>query len=118
MGLPVTARTESAAGVAVGLGQDDTGDADLLVEGLGHIDGLLAGHGIHDQQRFVDFDMLLNADQLVHQGIVNLQTACGIDDDVIVAVVARVANSRLRDLHRVFGAHLKDGYAGLCAHDL
>ena len=108
----------AAAGVAVGLGQDDTGDADLLVEGLGHVDGLLAGHGIHDQQRFVDLDMLLDADQLVHQGIVNLQTACGIKDHDVIAVVPGISHGLFGDELGLLGAHREDGHVDLLTNDL
>ncbi len=41
-----------APGVAVELGQDDGGQADLLLEGLGAPDGVLAGHGVADVDRF------------------------------------------------------------------
>ena len=78
----------------------------------------MAGHGVHHEQNVRGVHRFFYIFQLIHERFIDLQTACGIDDDVIVAVVARVANGRLRDLHRVFGAHLKDGYAGLCAHDL
>ena len=34
----------AAAGIAVGLGEDDAVDADRFVEGLGDVHGVLTGH--------------------------------------------------------------------------
>ncbi len=83
MGLPVTASTESAAPPRVSpsvLVRITPSDADLLIEGLGHVDGFLTGHGVHDQQGFIDLDCLLDAHQLLHQLVIDLQTACGIEN--------------------------------------
>ena len=41
----------AAAGVAVHPGQHDAGDAERLVEGLGGVDRVLAGHRVDDEQR-------------------------------------------------------------------
>ena len=59
MGLPVTARDgegRAAAGVAVELGEDHAVDAQLLIEGLGHVDRVLAGHGVHHQEDLLGLD--------------------------------------------------------------
>ena len=50
----------AAAGIAIGLGQDDAVDAHRLVEGLGNIHSVLACHGIHHQQRLVHGDSFLD----------------------------------------------------------
>ena len=107
----------TAAGVAVGLGQDDAADADLFIKGLGHVDGFLTGHGIHNQQGLIHLNSLLDAHQLVHQLVVDLQTACGINDNDIIAVVFGVLNCLLGNLFRLFGAHLIDGNACLLAYN-
>jgi hypothetical protein len=41
----------TAAGVAVDAGQHDAGDGKTLVERLGDVHGVLAGHGVGDEQR-------------------------------------------------------------------
>ena len=92
----------TAAGVAVGLGQDDAADADLFIKGLGHVDGFLTGHGVHDQQRFIDLDSLLDAHQLIHELVIDLQTACGIENNNVIAVILRVGKCLLRDDFRAF----------------
>ena len=84
IGLPVTARTlrgGAAAGVAVELGQDDAVEVDLAVEGLGGVDGVLAGHGVDDQQHVVRLDGVADVDELGHQLLVDVQPAGGVDDD-------------------------------------
>ena len=40
----------AAAGVAVHLGEDDAGEAEALVEVLRRVDGVLAGHGVGDEE--------------------------------------------------------------------
>ena len=116
MGLPVTAFTDSAAPprvVAVQLRQDDAGDVQQVVEGLGPFHGLLAGHGVHHQQDVRGADGLFNPPQLFHQRLVDLQPAGGVDNHVVVAVVFGVADGLLRGEHRVLGALFKHGRTGL-----
>ena len=115
MGLPVTA---SAAGVAVGLGQDDAVHPDLFVEGLGHVDGVLAGHRVHHQQGLVHRHRLLDVDQFVHQDLVDLQPAGGIQDDDVVAVVLGVGEGAAGDLGGLGAVQGKDLRPGLAAHHL
>ena len=53
MGLPVTARTDRAAPPRVSpssLVRITPLDVQLVVEGLGHVHRVLAGHGVHHQQ--------------------------------------------------------------------
>ena len=108
----------TAAGVAVGLGQDDAIHADGLVEGLGDIHRVLTGHGIHDQQRLVHRDGFLDLDQLLHQDFVDLQAAGGIKDDDVIAVVLRVGQRLFGDDRRLFAVQRKDRCPRLFAHDL
>ena len=56
--------------------------------------------------------------ELVHQLLVNLQAAGGIDDDIVVAVVLGVAHSLLGGEHRVLGAPLEHRGPGLLPHHL
>ena len=88
----------TAAGVAVGLGEDDAIHAHRLVEGLGHVHGVLAGHGIHHQQRLVHRDGFLDVHQLLHQHFVDLQTAGSVQDHDVVAVVLGVGQRLAGDL--------------------
>ena len=108
----------AAPGVAVQLGEDHAVDAQRLVEGGGRVDGVLAGHGVHHQQNLVGMDGGLHPLELVHQLLVHVETAGGIQKDDVVAVVPGVAQGVLRDLYRVSLALLKDGQVQLSAHDL
>ena len=62
--------------------------------------------------------MLLDADQLVHQGIVNLQTACGIKDHDVIAVVPGISHGLFGDELGLLGAHREDGHVDLLTNDL
>ena len=55
----------AATGVAVHLGQDHGIDADGLVEALGHCHGVLAGHGVDDEENVVRRHVALDRLQLV-----------------------------------------------------
>ena len=48
----------AAAGVAVHLGEDDAGEAEALVEVLGGVDGVLAGHGVGDEEDLLRVEQL------------------------------------------------------------
>ncbi len=61
---------------------------------------------------------LFYAAELLHQGLVNLQPAGSVDDDVVVAVVPGMAHSLLGGGHWVLGALLKNRGAGLLPHHL
>ena len=49
----------AAAGVAVHFGEDGAGDVEAVVEGLGGVDGVLAGHGVGDEEDFGGVEELL-----------------------------------------------------------
>jgi len=91
-------KCRTAAGIAIGLGQDDAVDANRLVEGLGNIHSVLACHGIHHQQRLVHGDSFLDLHELLHQDLVDLQTAGGIQDHNVVAVIPGVGQRLAGDL--------------------
>ena len=69
----------TAAGVTVHLGQDNPVEVQAVIERLGGLDGILAGHGIHDEKRLRWLDSLMQGRNLVHQFLVYGQTAGGID---------------------------------------
>ena len=108
----------AAAGIAVGLGEDDAVDADRFVEGLGDVHGILTGHGVHDQQSLVHGDSLFDLDQFLHQHFVDLQAACGIEDDDVIAVVLGVGQCLFGDGRRLFAGQGEDRRTGLFAHHL
>ncbi len=56
--------------------------------------------------------------QLIHELLVDLKPAGGVDEDIVVAVILCVGNRRRGDLHRVPGAHFEYRYAGLFPDDL
>ena len=63
----------AAAGVAVHLGEHDAGEAEALVEVFGGVDGVLAGHGVGDEQNLARVEELLEARHLVHQLFVDVR---------------------------------------------
>ena len=73
MGSPVTSRTlrcGTAAGIAVELGEDDAGEPDALGEGLCRGDGVLADHGVDDEEDFVGIGGRAHVRGLAHQLVV------------------------------------------------
>jgi hypothetical protein len=78
----------AAAGVGVELGQDDAVDLELIVEGLGGVDGVLAGHGIDDEEDLVGLDAGIDAAEFAHEVIVDVQATGGIEDEDIGLLLA------------------------------
>ena len=79
----------AAARVAVHLRQHDAGDADAAVELAGALDRVLPGHRVGDVQQVGRLHRGLDRLQLVHQLVVDVQPAGGVDDDDVEAAVAR-----------------------------
>ena len=75
----------AAAGVAVHLGEDDAGEAETGMEILRGVDGVLAGHGVGDEEDFTGVEELLEAGHLVHQAFVDVEAAGGVDDERVAA---------------------------------
>ena len=73
------AERRATTGVAVHLGQHQSGDRQPMVERLGHLHGLLAGHGVDDQQRLGWRHRAGDAHQLVHHRLVHVQPAGGVE---------------------------------------
>ena len=92
IGLPVTALTRqrgAAAGVAVELGHHDAVEVDGLGELLGDVDRVLAGHRVDDEQDVVRLDRRADLDELVHERLVDVQAAGGVDDQDVLALHLR-----------------------------
>jgi hypothetical protein len=79
----MTSLTDNAApprGVAVHLRHDHAVDLQRLVERLGGLDGVLAGHRVDDQERVVGLDRGRDLADLLHHLGVDRQAAGGVDD--------------------------------------
>ena len=76
----------AAARVAVELGQNGAGDLQRLVEMRGHVDGFLAGGGVEHEQDFLRLHEVAQPDEFLHQRLVNLQPAGGIENQNVAAV--------------------------------
>ena len=82
-------------------------------------DGILAGHGIDDEQGLRRPDGLVEGGNLVHQLLIDREAAGGIDDHDAVALGTGLGDGVLRDADRIllpfFGI---DGNADALAEDL
>ena len=109
----------AAARVAVHLAHDDARDVEQLVKALCHVDGILPRHGVDHQQNLGGRHGLLEAPELVHERLVNMQAAGGVQKDHVVAVLFGVCHRALCDFHHVGLARLgihRDAHA--LAHHL
>ena len=79
----------AAPGVAIHLGQDDARHIQRLVEMAGDGDRLLPQGAIGHQEDFLGMDGLLQADQLLHQGFVNLEAPRRVQQDHLAALGLR-----------------------------
>ena len=71
----------AAARVAIELRQHDAGHADAAVELARALDGVLPGHRVGDVEQVRRLHGVLDRLQLVHQLVVDVQAARGVDDD-------------------------------------
>ena len=101
IGLPVTARTDSAAPPRASpssLRQHDAVEVDRRGELLGDVDRVLAGHRVDDEQDWSGLDRVADRDELGHQLLVDVQAPGGVDDQHVLAVGARALERPARDL--------------------
>ena len=91
-----------APGIAVQLGQDHPFVMQLVVECLGGVDRILAGHRVHYEQGFLRFDLILDIANLAHHVLVHGKTAGSIHNHHIESVFLGMANRVPGNLHRVF----------------
>ena len=112
IGLPVTALTESAAPPRASPSSFDHHHAvelGRLGEGLGDADRVLAGHRVDDEQHVVGLDPLADLRQLLHQVLVDVEAAGGVDDQHVAALRLGLLERPGGDLDRVgVGAFLVD----------
>ena len=115
--MPVTRldrQRRAAARVAVELRHHDAVELGRLRELLGDVDRVLARHRVDHQQDVVRPEQLLEVGELLHQLLVDVQPAGGVDDQHVLAVTLRLVERPRGDLARVaVGALLVDGRAGL-----
>ncbi len=96
----------AASGVAVHLGEHYARDAELGVEGLGHVDRVLSRHGVGNEEYFLGMHGRLDVGQLLHEHFVHVQAACGVEDDDRGVFLPGPLHGLLRDLH---GVHVHRG---------
>ena len=77
---PTRPRGRTAAGVAIGLRQDDAVEFQRLVERLGTIDGVLTRHRVGDENRLVRSTFVVDLTQLAHELFVDREPARRVED--------------------------------------
>ena len=112
IGRPVTARMDSAAPPRASPSttrQDDAGDADFFVEFGGNGDGVLAGHGVRHQQGLHRRCDAADFGDLVHQFLVDVQAAGGVQDQDVKALASCRLERALGNLHRLLALDDRQG---------
>ncbi len=77
----------AAPRVAVQLGQDRPGDLQRLVEMRGHIDRLLPRGRVKNKEDFLRFDQVAQPHQFLHQRLVDLQPAGGVENQRVAIIL-------------------------------
>ena len=91
----------TATGVTVELGHHDAVEFGGVGEGLGDADRVLAGHRVDDEQHVVRLGPLADLGQLVHQVVVDVQAARGVDDQDVAVLGLRLVERPLGDVDGV-----------------
>ena len=87
-------------------------------QGLGRVHCVLADHGVHHQQDLRGLHGGLDALELVHQLLVHMEPAGGVQEHHVVAVLPGVLDGGSGDVHRVGLTHLEHRDVQLSAHHL
>src|SRR5690606_2757057 len=74
----------TATGIAIELGEHDTGEVHAFMESLGGVDRVLADHRIDDEEHFIRVDGGADVRGLGHHLGVHAQAAGGIHDDDVM----------------------------------
>ena len=120
IGTPTTDTTErrAAARVAVDLRQDHAGDADLRVELARALDRVLPRHRVGDVEQIRRPRNVLDRDELLHQLVVDVQPAGGVDDDDVVADGPGLGQRALGARDRIhFAGRVVHPHTRLLRHD-
>ena len=72
-------KRRATARVTVELGENDAGEAEALVKFAGGTDRVLPDHGVGDEQHFAGLQFLFQSGEFVHQLVVDVQAAGGVD---------------------------------------
>ena len=96
-------KCRTASGITVHLGHHDAIHTQGFVEAGGDVHRILTGESVYDQQNLVRADVFLELFQLIHQLLINLQSAGSIHDQYIAALVLRRFHRSFGDFHRVGG---------------
>ena len=108
----------AAARIAIHLGQDDARNADAFVELVRALDRVLPGHCVGDKQRFNRLHLRLDALQLIHQRIVNVQPARRVNHQRVEADLLAMQPRRPAQFQRIVNARaVKDRNANRLADD-
>jgi hypothetical protein len=105
------------AGVPVELGEDDAVVADILVEALGHRDGVLPRHSVHDQEDVMRLDLAPQDLQLLDHGLVDVEAPGRIEEDRIPSVLRRLLDRLACDVDGLLPLRAVNGQPQLLAED-
>jgi len=72
-----------AARVAVHLGEDDAGYGQAFGKRARHLHRILAGQTVQNEERLMRSDQGLDCPQLPHEGVIDMKSAGGVQDDEI-----------------------------------
>src|SRR6185437_8799274 len=107
---------QDAVNVAKAFNDRLAGDGKPVVEGLGDIDRVLAGHRVGDQQGFLRLGEVADVGDLLHQLFVDRQPAGGVEDQDIEALAPRRLERPAGDCERHLERDDRQGrHAGLLA---
>ena len=104
IGRPVTALTDSAAPPRASPSsfvRSDAVEVDALLERLRDVDGLLAGHRVEHEEDVRRLRLAAHGGELLHQRLVDVQPAGGVEDDDVAAVRLRALDAVADRLDRV-----------------
>ncbi len=93
--------SSATAGVTVHFAENDSGEFQCLVESFGHLNRILAGHGISHQEYLAGVELRFELLQLTHQFGVNMKTTGSVHNEDVAALLSRITQSRDGNLHRV-----------------
>ena len=99
IGLPVTALTESAAPPRASPSsfvRTTPSKATRSWNASRDVDRLLAGHRVEDEQDVRRLRLVADRGELVHQRLVDVQAAGGVDDHDVAALASRALRRRSR----------------------
>ena len=97
-------KRRAAARVAVDFGEDHAGDAEALVKFAGGANGVLPDHGVGDEENFRGIQLALEHRKFVHQLVVDVEAAGGVDEDHVAGGKLCFAHGAAHDFERLVRA--------------